>query len=146
MFSTLSVNISFLYFISWRGTPIFTPAHPKLWSNRWHCLLRQCAASWKVADSFPVEPWLNSSGRIMFLGLNQLLIEVIIRNISRIIWKSDCLNFLEPSEPVQAFTEFALITPAGKQTVHSTLLIILIACILTWWHSMWLILTELWNL
>jgi len=100
------------------------------WGTRWHSWLRHCATRRKVAGSIPddvigIFHWPNPPGRTMALGLTHPLTEMSTRNISwgvggakaagavgwqpyhlhvPIVLKSQNLNFLEPSGPVQAFT------------------------------------------
>ena len=87
--------------------------------------LRHCATRRKVAGPIPdcvigIFHWHNPSGCTMVLGLTQPLTKMSTRNISwgwrrpvrradnlttfmcRLPWKSEILNLLEPSGPVQA--------------------------------------------
>jgi hypothetical protein len=96
--------------------------------------LRHCARSRTVAGSIPdgvsgIFHWHNPSGHTLALGSIQLVTEMSTRNIFRgvkaagaqgwqpyqfyvpIVLKSESLNFLEPSGPVQACNEIALPLP-----------------------------------
>jgi hypothetical protein len=94
-------------------------------------LVWDCATSRKDTDSIPncvtgISHWHNPSGRTIALGLTQPLTEISTRNISwgiktagacdwqpyhlhvPTILKSESLNLLEPSGPVQACNRIAL--------------------------------------
>ena len=97
----------------------------------WHSRLRHCATGQKVTGSIPdgvtgIFHWLNPPGRTVAPGSTQLLTEMSTRNISwgvkaagalgwqpyhlhvPTVLKSESLNLLESSGPVQACNGTAL--------------------------------------
>ena len=104
----LKLPIPFIYFVS---------VHNVLGDTRWRTWIRQCATSWKVADSIPgcvivIFPWHNPCSCIMALWLTKPLTKMSTRNIS---WGgksgrslglttlppscADCLEIWEPQPP-----------------------------------------------
>ena len=100
------------------------------WGTQWRSWLRHCATSRKVPGSIfdgviGIFHWRNPSGHTMTLGSTQPLTEMSIRHISwgveaasadglpyhlnvPNVLKSESLNLLEPSGPVQACNGIAL--------------------------------------
>ena len=85
--------------------------------TRWYNWLRHCAISRKIAGSIPdyvigIFHWRNPSGRIIALGLTQLLTEKITRNISllcRLSWNLGASISCKPqglSRPVMGLLYF----------------------------------------
>ena len=106
--------------------------YPVTWGTRWHSSLRHCATSRKVAGSIPDGVNFhghNPSGRTLALGSTHPLTEMSTRNISWGVkaagaygWqpyhflvlpvlKSESLDLLEPSGPVQACNGILLPLP-----------------------------------
>ena len=101
-----------------------------IWGTSVALWLRCCATNWKVTGSIPdgfigIFHWHNTSDRTMALGSTQPLTEMNTRRISwgkcgrcvrlttlqppcTVVMKSENLNFLEPSGPLQACNGTAL--------------------------------------